>query len=261
MGTTMQKTWTVQVSGLKEGVRLSSRKTMPMQETIPTMRTWAVTKVSMYKAILPWTKTIWAVARSMKEMRQSTRRSARRSMRVRMRWNTRMRTRQEINELITIWVSSIIKVSLLNSLTPEAKLIQLTSTARKHANKTFLSQLGGFFPHFSLGVKGRLWIEWVVSFGGFDYFLLLVIVGTRDKLRSTLVTLVLTPLKAKTQFVCGFGCTLLSPTQVILNQFLTHHSPFKARSQISNMPLQLGILFGTMEKVTLEKTTHLAWRG
>jgi hypothetical protein len=39
-----------------------------------------------------------------------------------------------------------------------------------------------------------------VSFGGFDYFLLLVVVGASNKLRSTLPTLVLTPLKANTQF-------------------------------------------------------------
>jgi hypothetical protein len=40
-----------------------------------------------------------------------------------------------------------------------------------------------------------------VSFGGFDCFLLLVIVGARYKLRSTILTLVLTHLKANTQFV------------------------------------------------------------
>jgi hypothetical protein len=104
---------------------------------------------------------------------------------------------------------------------PEAKLIQVTSTATKHANKSFLSQLRGFFPHFPLGVEERLWIGWVVIFGGFDCFLLLVIVGTRDKLRSTLLTLVLIPLKTNTQFICGLGCTLLNLTQVILNQFFT----------------------------------------
>jgi hypothetical protein len=40
----------------------------------------------------------------------------------------------------------------------------------KHAHKNFLSQLGGFFPNFSLRVEGRFWVGWVVSFGGFDYF-------------------------------------------------------------------------------------------
>jgi hypothetical protein len=45
------------------------------------------------------------------------------------------------------------KVPLLDSLATEAKLIQVTSTAIKHENKSFLSQLGGFFPHFSLGVE------------------------------------------------------------------------------------------------------------
>jgi hypothetical protein len=56
-----------------------------------------------------------------------------------------------------------------------------------------------------------------VCFGGFDYFLFLVVVGSRNKLRSTLPTLVLSPLKANTQFVCGLGCTLLNLTQIILN--------------------------------------------
>jgi hypothetical protein len=87
---------------------------------------------------------------------------------------------------------------LLDSLAMEAELIQVTSTVTKHTNKSFLSWLGGFFPHFSLGVEGWLWTGWVVSFGGFDCFLFLVIVGARNKLRSTLHTLVLTPLKANT---------------------------------------------------------------
>jgi hypothetical protein len=104
--------------------------------------------------------------------------------------------RWKIRELITILVSSIVKAPLLNSLATEAKLIQLTSTATKHANKSFISRIRAFFPHFSLYVKGWLWAGWVVSFDGFDYFLLLVIVGSRDEIRSTLHTLVLTPLKA-----------------------------------------------------------------
>jgi hypothetical protein len=165
----------------------------------------------------------------MREMRQSSRRS--------VTWSTRARTRWKIKELITMWVSSILKAPLLNYPTPEAKLIQVTSTTTKHVNKSFLSRLGGFFPHFFLRVKGWLWIGWVVSFGGFDCFRLLVIVETRDKLRSTLLTLVLTPLKANTQFVCGFGCTLLNPTQIILNEFLAHNHPLKMRSQISNLLL------------------------
>jgi hypothetical protein len=59
---------------------------------------------------------------------------------------------------------------LLNSLAPEAKLIQVTHTATKHANTSFLSRLGVFFPHISLGVEGKLWVGWVVSFDEFDYF-------------------------------------------------------------------------------------------
>jgi hypothetical protein len=35
----------------------------------------------------------------------------------------------------------------------EAKLIKVTSKATKHVHKGFLSQLGGFFTDFSLGVE------------------------------------------------------------------------------------------------------------
>jgi hypothetical protein len=111
----------------------------------------------------------------------------------------------------------------------------VTSTATKHANKNFLSWLRGFFSYFSLGVERWLWIRWVMSFGGFDCFLLLVVVGARNKLGRTLLTLVLTSLKANTQFVCGFGCTLFHMVQVILKHFLTHHSSLKMRSQVGNL--------------------------
>jgi hypothetical protein len=124
---------------------------------------------------------------------------------------------------------------LLNSVATEAKLIQVNSTATKHVNKGFLSQLGGFFPYFSLGVEGLIWIGWVVTFGGFDCFLLFVVVGGRNKLGSTLLTFVLISLKPKTQCVCGLGCTLLNLTQIILNNFLTHHRSLKMRSQIRNL--------------------------
>jgi hypothetical protein len=109
----------------------------------------------------------------------------------------------------------------------EAKLIQVTSTATKHVNKSFFSRFGDFFSHFSLGVEGWLWTGWLVSFGGFDCFLLFVVVGGRNKYGSPLLTLVLTPLKANTQFVCRFGCTFLNPTQIILNHFLTHNNSLK----------------------------------
>jgi hypothetical protein len=75
--TTMGKMWTVQVSGLKERVRPSNRKTMPTWEMITMMRMWAITKASRHKAILLWTKTIWVMVRSMKEARHSMRRSTR----------------------------------------------------------------------------------------------------------------------------------------------------------------------------------------
>jgi hypothetical protein len=104
----------------------------------------------------------------------------------------------------------------------EAKLIQVTSMTTKYTNKSFLSRLGGFSLYFSLRVEGWLWIGWVLSFGGFDCFLLLVVGGAGNELGNALLTLVLTPLKVNTQSVCGFSCTLLNPTQVILNHFLTH---------------------------------------
>jgi hypothetical protein len=61
--------------------------------------------------------------------------------------------RRKINKLIMIRVSSIIKVSLLYSLAMEAELIQVTSTATKHANKIFLSWLGVSILTSLLGLK------------------------------------------------------------------------------------------------------------
>jgi hypothetical protein len=69
-----------------------------------------------------------------------------------------------------------------------------------------------------------------VNFGGFDCFLLLVVVGARNKLGSSILTPVLTSLKSNTQLVCGLGCTLFHMILVILNHFLTHHSSLKMRS-------------------------------
>jgi hypothetical protein len=137
----------------------------------------------------------------------------------------------------------------------------VTGTATKHANKSFLSRLGVFFPHFSLGVEGRLWVGWVVSFDGFDYFLLLVIGGAMNKLGSTLLTLILTPLKTNTQFVCGLGCTLLNLAQVILYHFLTQNSFLKTCSQIVNLLLKFSVLFGSIEKLTLKRDTCFTRRG
>jgi hypothetical protein len=123
----------------------------------------------------------------------------------------------------------------LNSLPPEAKLIQVTSTTTKYAHKSFLSQLGGFFPCFSLLVKGWLWIGWVMGFGLFECFLFFMVAGARNKLRSTLHTFLLTSLKPNTQSVCGLGCTLLSPAEIFLDHFLTQSSFLKMCSQIGNL--------------------------
>jgi hypothetical protein len=148
----------------QSGERILQRENRPMRETVTTIRTWAITKVFRHKAVLSWTKTIWAMVRSMSELRQSMWKCARRSTRVKARWDMRIRMRRKINKLITIWVSSILNTPQ-NSLPPEAKLIQVTSTATKYAHKNFLSRLGGFFPYFSLWVGGWLWVGCVMSFG------------------------------------------------------------------------------------------------
>jgi hypothetical protein len=146
-------------------------------------------------------------------------------------------TQLESESVCPISVSSILKAPLLNSLTLEAKLIQVTSTATKYANKSFLSRLGGFSLHFFLWVEGWLWIGWVVGFGWVECFLLFVEVGARNKLGSTLLFLVLTSLNPNTQFLYGLGCTLLNPTQIHLNHFLAQNSSLKVRSQIGNLLL------------------------
>jgi hypothetical protein len=137
----------------------------------------------------------------------------------------------------------------------------MNRTATKHANKGLLSQLECLFPHFSLRVEGRLWVGWVVSFVGFDYFLLLVVGGAGNELGSTLLTLILTPLKTNTQFVYGFGCTLLNPSQIIINHLLTQNGLLKTCSQVGNLLLKLGVLFGSMEKLTIERATQFTRRG
>jgi hypothetical protein len=104
-------------------------------------------------------------------------------------------------------------------------------------------------------VEGRLWVAWVVSFDGFDCFLLLMVGGAKNELGSTLLALILTPLKTNTQLVCGFGCTLLTPTQILLNHLLAQSSFLKTCSQIGNLLLKFGVLFGSTEKFTLERTT------
>jgi hypothetical protein len=100
-----------------------------------------------------------------------------------------------------------------------------------------------------------------VGFGWFECFLLFVVVGGRNELRSTLLTLILTSLKLNTQFVCGFGCTLLDPIQIILNHLLTQLDFLKICSQISNLLVKLCVLLGSMKKLTLERDTRFTWRG
>jgi hypothetical protein len=108
---------------------------------------------------------------------------------------------------------------------------------------------------------GWLWVGWVVRFSGFDGCFLFGIGRVGNELRSTLLTLILTPLKTNTQSVCGFGFTLLNPAQILLNHFLAQNDFLKARSQISDLLLNLGVLFGSMDKLTLERNTHFTQRG
>jgi hypothetical protein len=88
-----------------------------------------------------------------------------------------------------------------------------------------------------------------------------MVAGARNKVRSTLLTFLLTFLKPNTQFVCGLGCTLLNPDQILLDHFLTQSSFLKMCSQIGNLLLKLGVRFGSMEKLTLLRDTYLTGRG
>jgi hypothetical protein len=88
-----------------------------------------------------------------------------------------------------------------------------------------------------------------------------VIGGAENELESTLLILILSPLKTNTPVVCGFGCTLLNPTQILLIHFLAQNGFLKTRSQISDLLLKLSVLFGSMEKLTLQRDTRFARRG
>jgi hypothetical protein len=87
-----------------------------------------------------------------------------------------------------------------------------------------------------------------------------MVARAKNKLRSTILTLFLTSLKPNTQSVCGLSCTLLNPAQILLDHFLTQKSLFKMCSQIGNLMLKLDVLFGSMDKLTLERGTRFAWR-
>jgi hypothetical protein len=74
-----------------------------------------------------------------------------------------------------------------------------------------------------------------VSFGALDCFLLFVVVGARNKLGSSLLTLVVTPLKANTQFIYGFGCTLLNPDSSHPQSF-SHSQQFSQDTKLDMQP-------------------------
>jgi hypothetical protein len=100
-----------------------------------------------------------------------------------------------------------------------------------------------------------------MGFVWFECFLFFMVAGARNKLRSALLTFLLTSLIPNIQSVCGLGCTLLNPAQIILDHFLTQSSFLKASSQIGNLLLKLGVLFSSMEKLTLERNACFARRG
>jgi hypothetical protein len=100
-----------------------------------------------------------------------------------------------------------------------------------------------------------------MGFDWFECFLFFMVAGASNKLRSTLFTFLLTSLKPNIQSVCGFGCTLLNPAQILLNHFLTQSSFLNTCSQIGNLLLKLDVLFGSMEKLTLERETCFTRRG
>jgi hypothetical protein len=92
-----------------------------------------------------------------------------------------------------------------------------------------------------------------VRFDGFNCSFLFVVGGVANELGSTLLTLIFSPLKTNTQSLRGFGCTLLNPTQILLNHFLAQNNFLNMCSQIGNLLLKLGVLFGSIKKLTLEK--------
>jgi hypothetical protein len=76
-----------------------------------------------------------------------------------------------------------------------------------------------------------------MSFGWFESVHFFMLAEARNTLRSTFLTLFLTSIKPNLQFVYGFGCTLLNPTQIILSYFLAQNGFLKTPSQISNLLL------------------------
>jgi hypothetical protein len=103
-------------------------------------------------------------------------------------------------------------------------------------------------------------VGWVVSFGGFDCCFLFVVGGAGNELKSTLLILILTPLKTNTQSVCTFSCILLNPVEILLNYFLAQKSFLKTCSQIGNLLLKLSVFFGSIEKLTLKRERRFTWR-
>jgi hypothetical protein len=80
-----------------------------------------------------------------------------------------------------------------------------------------------------------------------------VVVEARNELINTFLTLILTPLKSNTQFICGFGCTLLNLAPVILYHFLAQNSFLKTCNQIGNLLLKLDVFLIVWKSLPLRE--------
>jgi hypothetical protein len=56
------------------------------------------------------------------------------------------------------------------------------------------------------------------------------------------------------QSVCGLGCTLLNPVQILLNHLLTQSNFLKTSSQIDNLLLKLDVLLVAWRSLPLRET-------
>jgi hypothetical protein len=105
-----------------------------------------------------------------------------------------------------------------------------------------------------------------MGFGWFECFLFFMVAGAMNKLRSTLLILLLTSLKLNTQSICGFSCTLLNRAQILLDHFLTQSSflkmcrddlPMRQRP-VKSPVLRLGLSSSSeLEESSLEKSRSL----
>jgi hypothetical protein len=99
-----------------------------------------------------------------------------------------------------------------------------------------------------------------VSFGGFDCCFLFVVGGAGNELKSILLTFfshLSNPTPNLYVDLVAHSSTLLKSSSMIFAQ----NGFLKMRSQISDLLLKLRVLFGSMDKLTLERDTHFTRRG